>query len=356
MKKLNKHIEIVCSATTYLSSMSQASRDAVLEVLSKHYAKVGITIVNNLSDLEALVATRPDLVFLGMKFVPTDQALGMEDPKKIWIAKYLDDYGIANTGSDHFAHELELNKPMAKQRVTQAGLKTAPSFVAAQSKLLRSEDVTLAYPVFIKPTNRGGGLGIDSDSVAHNYEQLKAKVNAIATNLGSDSLVEEYLPGREFSVAILKDELSGEFALMPLELIAPLDERGERLLSEAVKSSDTETAIRVTDEAVKSKITSLAINAFYALGAREYGRVDIRLDKSGIPHFLEANLLPSLIRGYGNFPKACFLNGGLDFEPMILSIVRLALVRDVKVIEDIPIFSTILPSLKLIPDPAPVVA
>lgn len=337
MKKINKHIEIVCSTTTWLSSMSKPSRDAVLAALSKHYTNVGITIVNNLSDLELLVAKRPDLVFLGMKFVPVDYELGLEDPNKIWIAKYLDDHAIAYTGSDHVSHELELNKHLAKQCVINAGVKTAPYRVALHNKLQTLREISLDYPLFVKPTNRGGGLGIDDGSVVHNYKELQAKVRSVATELQSDSLIEEYLPGREFSVAILKDEYSQEYSLMPLEIVAPLNKHGERLLSEEVKSSDTESTIRVSNESIKEKITALAMDAFFALGARDYGRIDIRLDAKGVPHFLEANLLPSLIRGYGNFPKACFMNRGLDYEPMLLGIVRLAFAHN----EHIPVSPTL---------------
>ncbi|MDP4038421.1 MAG: hypothetical protein Q8P54_00410 [bacterium] len=316
--------------------MSQESRDAVFAVLTKHYAEVGITIVNNLSDLEALVARRPDLVFLGMNFVPVNPDLGLRDPAKIWITKYLDDNNISYTGSNQMAHELERNKPLAKQRVLDAGLKTSPFYVAKQNQPQTRENVPLAFPLFIKPTSRGGGAGINSDSVVHNLDQLESKVLSIATNQQSDSLIEEYLPGREFSVAILKKEHSAEFSVMPIELIAQPDKQGSRILSKQVKSSNTEHALAITDKIIKDRVNTLAINAFYALRARDYGRVDIRLDKTGTPQFLEANLIPSLISGYGSFPKACLLNIGMDYEPMILSIVRLGLARNLNVSENNP--------------------
>jgi D-alanine-D-alanine ligase len=331
--------------------MSRVSSDAILAVLSKQYAKVGVTTVNNLSDLEALVALQPDLVFLGMKFVPVDPSSGRQGPK-VWLADYLDEYDIAYTGSGQRAHELELDKHLAKQRALEAGLSTAPFCVVSQNQKLSRKDMRLTFPLFIKPTNRGGGLGVNSDSVANNFYELETKVQSIAANLGSDSLVEEYLPGREFSVAILKDEASEEFAVMPVELIAPPDERGLLLLSGKVKSSNSERVIAVTDEIIKSKVTALAIDAFEALGARDYGRIDIRLDKEGTPHFLEANLIPSLISGYGSFPKACALNINLDYEQMILSIVRLGLARQpvLELEADIVELSTMdgLPALKAI--------
>lgn len=325
--KINKHIEIVSSTRLGLSSMGRVSREGAKKALEKHYAKVDISIVNSLSDLEALVARKPDLVFLGMKFVPVNQQGKWQDSEKIWLADYLDQHAVAYTGSDHTAHALERNKHHAKQRVLDAGLKTSPFMVARQHLSLNSDDVSLEYPLFIKPTNRGGGLGIDSNSIVHNFEQLEAKVETIATRFRADSLIEQYLPGREFSVAILRRSGTDTFATMPLELIAPVDEGGNRILSSKIKAQDTESFVRVTDPIVESEINALALGVFHAIGARDYGRIDIRLDALGDAHFLEANLLPSLMDGYGNFPKACWLNSQMDYESMLLSIVSMAMPR-----------------------------
>jgi D-alanine-D-alanine ligase len=334
MSKINKHIEIVHSTTKGLSSMSKVSCDSIFTTLSKHFARVGITIVNNLSDLEGLLADSPDLVFLGMEFIPSDSGLGLADPNKIWLSDFLDGNNIAYTGSSQVAHELERNKPLAKQNVLDADLRTSAFCVIEQNQTLDSNDVPLNYPLFIKPTSRGGGQGIDSDSVVHNFEQLSLKVQAITTRLRSDVLVEEYLPGREFSVAILKDEDSAGYLAMPLELVAPPDKNGARLLSGQIKSSNTEVVLVVTDEVIKSKVTALALKVFHALGARDYGRIDIRLDAAGSPHFLEANLIPSLICGYGSFPKACVLNIGMEYEAMIMRIAKLGLAHKINDIED----------------------
>jgi D-alanine-D-alanine ligase len=114
---------------------------------------------------------------------------------------------------------------------------------------------------------------------------------------------------------------------MPLELIAPPDTSGARFLSGAIKKADTEHYLEVTDIPLGTTICTLALDAFHALGAQDYGRIDVRLDSAGKPHFLEANLLPSLLDGYGNFPKACLLNAGLSHKAIILRIVDLALLR-----------------------------
>ena len=342
MSKINQHIVIVRSSISRFSSMSQISCDSIYAILIKHYTRVTVATVNNLSDLETLVAQRPDLVFLGMKLILTNPRLGLQYSDKIWISQYLDEHGVAYTGSSQKAQELELNKPFAKQRVLDAGLKTSPFCVAKQNQLPNKEDISLAYPLFIKPTDRGGGLGVDGNSVVYNFGQLRSKIYSITTKVQSDSLIEEYLPGREISVALLKDEYSNKFWVMPIERIVPPDSRGVRMLSPEIKHADAGLSVAVKDINVKDKVTALAINVFKALGARDYGRIDTRMDSAGVPHFLEANLIPSLIEGYGNFPKACVLNKGLDYESMILRIVRLGLARNSDVMEPVTLDGSVL--------------
>lgn len=331
-------IEIVRSTENGLSSISEKASLAIYSVLTKHYSTVRITVVNNLSDLESVASRKPDLVFLGMKFIPGSFALGLADPNKIWISEYLHKNGVAYTGSSEGAVAFELDKALAKQRILDAGFATPSFYIARQNNTsINNNYKDLLFPIFVKPISRGGGLGIDSGSIVYNHDQLQARVNLVAHDLKSDSLLEEYLPGREFSVAILKDEYSNDYSVMPIELIPPADEFGLRFLTRKVKKADTENSTYVADGVLKTKVCELAIGAFHALGARDFGRIDIRLDAKGDPHFLEANLLPSLTNNPGNyFPKACRLNTGMDYEAVILTIVRLALIRKLDEFENLP--------------------
>lgn len=328
MKKINKHIEIVRTNRSGLSSMGQASCNNLLEVLSKNFQRVGVTVLSDISDLNLLVKKRPDLVFLGMKFLPIDFEASENEQGKVWITDFLDLHEIEYTGSTQSAHILELNKSYAKSAVKFAGLKTGSHFVVLKHQKINGIPRGFQYPLFVKPADRGGGLGIDDNSVVRTDEQLIAKVRSISEDFNSDSLVEQYLSGREFSVGILKDQKTQELTAMPLELIAPINQNGERILTGAVKEADTENFIEVEDALLKSRINRLALASFSALGARDYGRIDIRLDKDGAAYFLEANLIPSILKDYGNFPKACMLNLGLNYEQMILRIVDLALFRN----------------------------
>src|SRR5260221_11607929 len=129
MTKRDEHIEIVRSTTKGYSSMGRASADAVLALLAKHYTYPRITIINSLSDLKALLLRQPDLVFMGMECIPASPALDASNSNIVWVAQYLDEHGIAYTGSSQVAHMLGRNKALAKQRVLDAGLATCRFYV-----------------------------------------------------------------------------------------------------------------------------------------------------------------------------------------------------------------------------------
>ena len=329
MGKIQKHIAIVRSDVPGLSSLSRVSAAAIQKVLAQHYSHVQIHHINNQAELDWLKDLRPDLVFLGMKFLPKQVHRGKTEPNKLWIADYLDDNAIRYTGSPGAAAKFDQDKSLAKSCIQRSGLRTSHFFVTNPQSIPGASAMPFEYPVFIKPPRMGGGQGIDKHSVAHSYEEFSAKVTSIAENHHAESLVEKYLTGREFSVALLVSEQTGEVHAMPIELVSPANERGDHMLSSVVKSGNLETVHAVTDASLRSDICRLALDAFVALGGRDYGRIDIRLNKDGEPQFLEANLIPSVIDGYGSFPKACQLNVSLGYEAMILQIVRLGFAHDI---------------------------
>lgn len=354
MVKLNKHIEIVRTEIPHFSSMGSKSCQKIHKSLSKHYRRVGVTIVNNLTDLELLVSKRPDLVFLGLKRLPKVDNVGDVASDDVWISEYLDDRGIGYTGSDKFATELEFNKALAKELINKAGLPTAKYFTAMPGQYVSSRHLPLSFPLFIKPLNTGGGKGINDDSVVRNFLAFQRKIQAIYASFGCVSLVEQYLQGREFSVAILEDASDDKLALMPIEIITQKNARGDRILGSRVKIEDNEQVIAVDDESVKAEVNQLAADAYNLLGARDLGRIDVRMDINGKAHFLEANLMPG--PGTRYFAGACHINQSMDYETMILRIVELGLARSLSVGGDVlePSLSSgaLLPSLEPALEPA----
>ena len=74
---------------------------------------------------------------------------------------------------------------------------------------------------------------------------------------------------------------------------------------------------------VFDKLSKLAKDSFKALGGKSLGRIDFKMDHLGVPHFIEANLMPGLRKGY--FYRSCVLNLDMSYEDMIFSIANTGL-------------------------------
>lgn len=327
MLRVNKSVELITTTITSLSSMGHQSRVEAKAALERRYKQVRITDIRSVGDLDAVVARRPDLAFLGMKFIYDNSK---PQPKPVWVSEYLAAAGIAYTGSDETASMLEHNKLLSKQVVAGRGLKTAEFKLIRHGETYGKDDIGIDYPIFIKPVDGGGGSGINDNSLVKSFDELKAQVDWLFETYKTDALLETYLPGREFSVGILKKRFSDGFHLLPLEIVAPINQTGSRFLSSSVKQADSEQVFVIEDSILRDKVNQLAFDVFNALGAEDYGRIDIRLDENGEPHFLEANLLPSLLDNYGNLPKAAQLNIGLSHNQLIHKIAELGFAKSAK--------------------------
>ena len=307
------------------------------EVLSEYYDRVGITYINNETDLANLIDKKPDLAFLGFKNMPSLYSVSHR-PQDIWICERLEDEGISYTGSTKSAMLLDHNKDAAKEVIQAAGLLTAPYFTAKSNQYNNADDLPLNFPLFIKPPQEGGGTGIDDESIIRDFKNFRRKVKVIERDFGTPALVEKYLVGREFSVALLETGFNSDLLAMPIELISEPNKNGDQILSRKVKSEDTEHVISVKPGQLRDSICRLAIDAFRALGARDYGRIDIKMDEEGILNFLEANLIPGVaMHNFTSyFTSACQINQAMDYDSMILNIIELGLARNSDNKENIP--------------------
>ena len=117
-------------------------------------------------------------------------------------------------------------------------------------------------------------------------------------------MVEEYLDGREFTVAVIKTQ-DETLIVSAVEVIPPTSTNGLRILGAQAKKDDLEKLIKIIDDDVKCKVIALATDAFNSLGARDFGRIDIKTNNNGECFFMEANLVPGMTYGSSYFPEAC---------------------------------------------------
>ena len=320
--KINKSIEIVIVHNPGERNFHQDNvgiileENKILKILSKRYIDVSITKIDNKKDLDRLLKRKPDLVFSGVKYFNFNG-------KKVWLNDCLEANGIPYIASSRTALDNESDKNLAKKIVLKAKIKTANFFVTNPEEYKNASSIPIPFPLFIKPIKGGDSRGIDSNSVAYNFESFKKKVLEIRTKHNLSSLVETYLPGKEYSVGIFQDSIKGTLRAMPIEIVVKKNINGHCILDFDVKRDDEEKVIPVTDAKIFKKLSRLAKEAFKALGGKSLGRIDIKMNDQGIPHFMEANLMPGLRKGY--FYRSCLLNLNMNYEDMIFSIANTGL-------------------------------
>jgi D-alanine-D-alanine ligase len=320
--KINKSIEIVIVHNPGEKNFHQDNvgiileENKILKILSKRYTDVSITKIDNKKDLDRLLKRKPDLVFSGVKYFNFND-------KKIWLNDCLEAYDIPYIASSRTALDNESDKNLAKKLVLKAKIKTADFFVTEPDQHQHESSIPISFPLFIKPVKGGDSRGIDSNSIAYNFSSFKKKVLEIKTKHNLSSLVETYLPGKEYSVGIFQDSINGTLKAMPIEIIIKKNINGHCILDFDVKKDDEEKVIAVTNKKILRKLSELAKKAFKALGGKSLGRIDIKMNHQGVPHFMEANLMPGLRKGY--FYRSCLLNLDMSYDEMIFNIANTGL-------------------------------
>ena len=288
----------------------------ILTILSTVYDHVMITEIKTEDDLKQLALRKPDMVFSGVKYFNFDD-------KTIWLNDYLEMHGIAYMASGRQALENESDKSKAKLIMKIANIKTADFFITSPGKHATDSSIPIKFPLFIKPVTGGDSRGIDANSVVYDFKSFVAKVLDIMTTQNLPSLVETYLSGKEYSVGIFEDATNGSLTAMPIEITMKENKNGHCILDYDVKRNDVETVIAVKDVKIFKKLSKLAKDSFKALGGKSLGRIDIKMNQQGVPHFMEANLMPGLSKGY--FYRSCLLNLGMGYNEMILRIAKTGL-------------------------------
>ena len=320
--KINKSIEIVIVHNPGEKNFHQDNvgiileENKILKILSKRYTDVSITKIDNKKDLDRLLKRKPDLVFSGVKYFNFND-------KKVWLNDCLEAYDIPYIASSRTALDNESDKNLAKKLVLKAKIKTADFFVTEPDQHQHESSIPISFPLFIKPVKGGDSRGIDSNSIAYNFSSFKKKVLEIKTKHNLSSLVETYLPGKEYSVGIFQDSINGTLRAMPIEIIIKKNINGHCILDFDVKKDDEEKVIAVTNKKILKKLSKLAKKAFKALGGKSLGRIDIKMNHQGVPHFMEANLMPGLRKGY--FYRSCLLNLDMSYDDMIFNIANTGL-------------------------------
>jgi len=233
--------------------------------------------------------------------------------------------GIPFVGADALTLSLTLDKVMAKKIFIAEGIPTPKFFEVKSCDELRNVD-HCKFPLIVKPRCEGSSKGLSEDSRVENMQELKRQVEYIVSSYKQPALVEEFISGQEFTVAIVGNDPPEVMPVVQIKIDGRLKLNNKFYTFARITSDKLEyiCPARINHE-LNKKIRELALKTYRVVECRDFGRVDFRVDNEGRPYVLEINPLPSLSTEdvFMTVAKAV----GISYEEMIGKILNSALSR-----------------------------
>lgn len=233
----------------------------------------------------------------------------------------LEMYKIGYTFSDPLACAVTLDKSFAKRAVRYFGIPTAKFKVIENAEDI--EHISIEYPLFVKPVSEGTGKGISNQSLIESPTQMAETCEYLLNRFAQPVLVEEFLPGREFTVGVLGNGSQAR-VLGIMEIRIPRSNNGG-IYSYVAKERCEESVsyLPCRKGSLHKQIEQLALESYRVLQCRDAARVDFRCDRKGVPRFLETNPLPGLHPTHSDLPMIA-TQEGVSYAELIGSIIRSA--------------------------------
>ena len=229
------------------------------------------------------------------------------------VPALLEGFDIPYVFSDPLTLALTLDKALCKRVVRDAGVPTAPFAVIEREADIAA--VALPFPLFLKPLSEGSGKGVDDRSMVRDQAALASVARDLLEKFRQPVLVEEFLPGREFTIGITGT--GDDAAVLGVSEIVP----GANFVGHGYglqNKEDWEDKLTVVpaDDAAARAAGHVALAAWRVLRCRDGGRADVRLDRAGNPCFIEVNPLAGIRPGYSDL---CFIAdfAGLSYQQLI---------------------------------------
>ena len=242
------------------------------------------------------------------------------DGRESVVPAILDQYKIPYVFSGPVIMGLSLNKHLAKLVVAAAGVPVSPGMLISEPDEIAS--CKLNYPLFVKPVSEGTGKGITDKSLVNTPGELKKMVEWILSEFHQAALVEEYLPGREFTVGVTgSGDDSKAIGGMEVMTINNLP-----YSVEVKENYQNYCSYKPLDPDLADECQSVAVRAWKALNAVDAGRVDLKADRHGRICFIEANPLAGLNPVHSDLPILSRMYG-IEYQELLEIIVNSAIKR-----------------------------
>ena len=230
---------------------------------------------------------------------------------------------IPCVGADGLSLGMTLDKIITKKILIAEGIPT-PKFVEI-SDPAQSRAVTLGFPLIVKPRYEGSSKGVRKSSMVKTAAELETQTRWLIDTYRQPALVEEFIEGREFTVAIIGNDPPEVQPITQIKIEGRLD-LGELFYTfEHIRSGADYVCPAPIPAALSRQLGALALQTYQAVECKDFGRVDLRVDRKGRAYVLEINPLPSLST---EDVFACVAAAkGVSYEAILNQVLDAAIVR-----------------------------
>ncbi len=233
------------------------------------------------------------------------------------IQSLLELRGIKYTGSKVLSSSISMDKSMSKILFQHYGVQT-PNWFSIDKNHANSESVIkrieseFGFPAVIKPNDQGSTVGL---TVCKNSSEVNDALE-LSFRFSAKTIIEEYIPGKELTVAILEDKALPVLEIKPKSGLYDYASKYTSGMSEYIVPAEIPAE-------VAEKMQEQALLAFNALGCEVYARADFRMNNKFETFCLEVNTLPGMT-ATSLVPKMAKAVG-ISFEQLIERIIHLSL-------------------------------
>jgi D-alanine-D-alanine ligase len=288
---------------------------------------------------ERLRETKPDLVF--------NIAEGLHGVnRESHVPAVCEFLGVPYSGSDPLTLSLCLDKSRAKEILSYHRVPTAPFLLVDSAEdldhliagALPLSPPSEIVPLFVKPVHEGSSKGITERNFVRNADELEAQVLFLLEKYQQPVLVEEFLPGAEFTCGVLGNGSEARvlpivgmnFGALPRGAVPIYGFEAKWIWDRPESPLDIFACPAPIPESMRTAIERVVLRAYRVLGCRDWARVDVRLDADGVPNIVEVNPLPGILPDPADnscLPKAARA-AGLSYEELIQSCLLQAAERN----------------------------
>lgn len=324
------------SSQTYLRSDNSLDKYAEWDTYETIFAlRDALALYHNVTLIEANVDAyekfrklKPEIVFN-----VAEGANGIS--REAQIPAMLEMLQIPYTGSDPLTLSLCLDKSRTKEVLTYHKIPNSKFVVSyGENGFAGSE---LRFPLMIKPIGEGSSKGIFNSSYVNDHETLEKTLAENVLKYNQPFIVEEYLPGREFTVAVIGNGSEARtlpivemnFNQLPSDMIPIYSYEAKWIFDTRDNPLDIFTCPAKIGPDLEKKISELVLRTYNVLNCKDWSRIDVRLDAEGEPNIIEVNPLPGMLPNPDDnscYPKAARA-AGMSYEETINTVLNSAAKR-----------------------------